>query len=163
MAPSGWRDGYDDARQRGALVLLPCGPYPLGRPGGAGLLLRHLPQQGQPVYLLTERSRWIDEGGTWGIPGGAIPHGESPEEAARRKAAEQIWPVPAYRVTGIEVQDCGGGWKFHIVGADIDAPFTACTARDTDATGWFTMPEMRGLRLYSGIRRWVDEQPQPDA
>lgn len=114
-------------------------------------------------YLLTERSRWIDEGGTWGIPGGAIHHGESPGEAAHRQAAEQIWPVPAYRVTGIEVQDCGGGWKFHIVGADIDAPFTAYTARDTDATGWFTMPEMRGLRLYSGIRRWVDEHPRPDA
>jgi 8-oxo-dGTP pyrophosphatase MutT (NUDIX family) len=132
-----------------------------GALGGAGLLLRHLPSQGQPLYLLTERSRWIDEGGTWGIPGGAIHHGESPEETAHRAAAEQIWPLPAYRVTGIVVQDCCGGWKFHIVGADIDAPFTAYAARDTDATGWFTVPEMDHLRLYSGVRRWADEHPQP--
>jgi 8-oxo-dGTP pyrophosphatase MutT (NUDIX family) len=130
-----------------------------GTLGGAGLLLRHRPPQGQPVYLLAERSRRIDEGGTWGVPGGAIHHGESPEETAHRAAAEQIWPVPAYRVTGIVVQDCGGGWKFHIVGADTGAPFTAYTARDTDATGWFTIPEMDHLRLSSAVRRWADEQP----
>ena len=134
-----------------------------GALGAAGLLLRHLPQRGQPVYLLVERSRWVDEGGTWGIPGGAMHHGESPEEAAHRAAASQIWPVPAYRVTGTAAQDCGGGWKFHIVCADVEAPFTAYTARDTEATGWFTVPEMSGLRLYSGVRRWVGEHPQPGA
>jgi NUDIX domain len=71
-----------------------------GALGGAGLLLRYVPPRGQPVHLLTERSRWVDEGGTWGIPGAAINDGESPEEAAHREAAEEIWPVPAYRVTG---------------------------------------------------------------
>jgi hypothetical protein len=43
--------------------------------------------------------------------------------------------VPAYHVSGTEVQDCGGGWKFHIVHADVDEPFTAYTAAQTDATG----------------------------
>ena len=79
--------------------------------------------------------RWVDEGGTWGMPGGAIHDGESPEAAAYREANEEIWPVPPYRVTGIEVQDCGGGWKFHIIHADVDEPFTAYTARETDSTG----------------------------
>jgi 8-oxo-dGTP diphosphatase len=132
-----------------------------GAHGGAGLLLRHAPQRGEPQYLLAERSRWVDEGGTWGIPGGAIRVGESPEEAAHREAAEEIWPVPAYRVTGIEVQDCGGGWKFHIVRADIDELFTAYAARQTDATGWFTLSAMRGLRLHPGFRQWVEEH-EPD-
>ena len=131
--------------------------------GGAGLLLRYVPQRGEPVYLLTERSRWVDEGGTWGIPGGAIHHDESPEETAHRGAAEEIWPVPGYRVTGIDVQDCGGGWRFHIVRADVDEPFTAYCARDTDATGWFTVPEMGALRLHPGFRQWVEQHTQPDA
>jgi 8-oxo-dGTP pyrophosphatase MutT (NUDIX family) len=61
------------------------------------------------VYLLTERSRLVDEGGTWGIPGGAIHDGEPAEAAARREAAEEIWPLPPYRVTRVDVQDCGGG------------------------------------------------------
>ena len=100
-----------------------------GAHAGAGLLLRYVPRQGEPVHLLAERSRWVDEGGTWGIPGGAIHDGESPKEAARREAGEEIWPVPAYRVTGIDVQDCGGGWKFSIVSADVDKPFDAYAAR----------------------------------
>jgi 8-oxo-dGTP diphosphatase len=48
-----------------------------GARGGAGLLLRYVPARGEPVYLLTERSRWVNEGGTWGMPGGAIHDGES--------------------------------------------------------------------------------------
>ena len=128
-----------------------------GALGGAGLLLRHVPQRGQPVYLLAERSRRKDEGGTWGIPGGAIHHGETPEATARRKAQEEIWPVPPYHVTGTQVQDCGGGWKFHIICADVDHPFTAYLRQETDATGWFSLQEMSGLRLHPGFRQWVEE------
>jgi 8-oxo-dGTP diphosphatase len=128
-----------------------------GARGGAGLLLRFVPRQEEPVYLLAERSRWVDEGGTWGIPGGAMQDGESPEEAARREAGEEIWPVPVYRVTGIEVQDCGGGWKFWIVSADVDEPVAAYATRETDATGWFTVSEMATVRLHPGFRRWAEE------
>lgn len=131
-----------------------------GALGGAGLLLRYVPARGKPVYLLTERSRWVDEGGTWGMPGGAIHNGESAEAAAHREAAEEIWPLPAYRVTGIEVQDCGGGWKFHILSADVDEPFTAYTAKETDSTGWFTISQMTRLRLHPGMQRWVTAHGQ---
>ncbi len=133
-----------------------------GAHSGAGLLLRYVPRRGEPVYLLAERSRWVDEGGTWGIPGGAAHDGESPEAVARREAAEEIWPVPGYRVTGIDVQDCGGGWEFRIVRADVDEPFTAYAARETDATGWFTLGQMATLRLHSGFRRWVEDHTPPD-
>ncbi len=40
----------------------------------------------------------------WGMPGGAIHDGESVEAAAHREATEEIWPVPAYHVTGTERQ-----------------------------------------------------------
>ncbi len=133
-----------------------------GAHGGAGLLLRYVARSGEPLYLLTERSRWVDEGGTWGMPGGAIHDGETAEAAAHREATEEIWPVPPYRVTSIEVQDCGGGWKFHIIHADTDEPFTAYTARETDSTGWFTLSEMRALRLHPGFRQWVEEHTPPD-
>ena len=58
-----------------------------------GLLLRYVPAKGEPVYLLTERSRGVDEGRTWGMPGGAIHDAESAEEAAHREATEEICPV----------------------------------------------------------------------
>jgi 8-oxo-dGTP diphosphatase len=126
--------------------------------GGAGLLLRYVPADGPPVYLLQQRSRWVDEGGTWGIPGGAIRSGESPEAAARREALEEIGTLPPrYRITRIEAQDCGAGWTFHIVTADVDRPFEAYSVQETDATGWFTGEQMRTLPLHPGMRRWLDE------
>jgi 8-oxo-dGTP diphosphatase len=128
-----------------------------GANGGAGLLLRYVPPRGEPVYLLTERSRWVDEGGTWGIPGGAIHDGEPVQAAARREAAEEIWPLPAYRVTGVDAQDCGGGWRFHIVRAEVSEPFDAYAASQTNATGWFTLAEMQTLRLHPGFRQWVED------
>jgi 8-oxo-dGTP pyrophosphatase MutT (NUDIX family) len=90
------------------------------------------------------------------MPGGAIHDGESPEQAARREAEEEIGgSIPPYRVTGMEVQDCGGGWKFHIVTADVGSPFTAYSVQETDATGWFTQKEMRSLPLHPGFQQWL--------
>ena len=128
-----------------------------GANGGAGLLLRHRPANGDARYLLTLRSRWVDEPATWGIPGGAIRDGESAQAAARREMQEEIGHVPPYRVAAEEVQDCGGGWRFHLYLADVDAMFDAYSVHETDATGWFTSLQMRQLPLHPGIARWLDE------
>jgi len=128
-----------------------------GANGGAGLLLRHAISGSQPRYLLALRSRWVDEPATWGIPGGAIRAGESPEAAARREMSEEIGHVPVYRVTGEQVQDCGGGWRFHVFLADVDEMFDAYSVLETDATGWFTTQEMLNLPLHPGVRLWLSE------
>jgi 8-oxo-dGTP pyrophosphatase MutT (NUDIX family) len=124
--------------------------------GGAGLLVRYAPENAEPIYLLAQRSRWVDEGGRWGIPGGAIRDGESPEMAARRETVEEIGTLPSYRVTGVQSQDCGGGWIFHTISADVEDRFDAFCGQETDATGWFTREEMRHLPLHPGIQRWLD-------
>jgi 8-oxo-dGTP diphosphatase len=128
-----------------------------GANGGAGLLLRYQPPDGEPRYLLTLRSRWVDEPATWGMPGGAIRTGESAEEAARRETVEEIGQLPPYHLAAEEVQNCGGGWLFHIFLADVDAMFDAYSVRETDATGWFSSRQMCELPLHSGLRRWLDE------
>jgi 8-oxo-dGTP pyrophosphatase MutT (NUDIX family) len=128
-----------------------------GAAGGAGFLFRYVPQEGEPTYLLQQRSRWVDYGGTWGIPGGAVRDGESPEVTARREVTEEIGVFPSYRVTDMEVQDCGGGWKFHILTADVDEPFLAFSVQETDATGWFTKEEARSLPLHPGFQEWLDQ------
>lgn len=129
-----------------------------GARGGAGLLLRHVSAQGGASYLLQLRSKSVDYGGTWGIPGGAIRDGETPEMAARREAEEEIGSLPPYRVTGIEVQDCGGNWKFYIVAADVADDFLAYCVRETDATGWFTLADMHVLLLHPGLQNWLEKQ-----
>jgi 8-oxo-dGTP pyrophosphatase MutT (NUDIX family) len=127
-----------------------------GAAGGAGLLFRYSPHVDEDQYLLQLRSQSLDRGGTWGIPGGAMRDGESPEATARREAEEEMGPLPPYRVTRIDSQECGGGWSFYIVSADVDYPFPAFCVRETDATGWFTRKEIRGLSLHSEFRRWME-------
>ncbi|MGD0344932.1 MAG: NUDIX hydrolase [Acidimicrobiales bacterium] len=129
-----------------------------GALGGAGLLLRYgFSLSVEPQFLLQQRSRWVDEGGTWGIPGGAIRAGESPEETARRESEEEVGTLPAYRVRSITIQDCGGGWKFYIVLADVEEMFLAYCVHESDATGWFTRKEMQFLPLHPGFRAALDE------
>ena len=138
-------------------TVCPVGHVHWGANGGAGLLLRHAAPGSQTRYLLTLRSRSVDEPATWGIPGGAIRAGESPEAAARRELSEEIGRVPLYRIAAEEVQDCGGGWRFHIFLADVEEMFDAYSMLETDATGWFTTQEMMNLPLHSGVGRWLSE------
>jgi 8-oxo-dGTP diphosphatase len=128
-----------------------------GANGGAGLLLRYAPAGAEPRFLLALRSRSVDEPATWGIPGGAIRDCESPESAARREMIEEIGQLTPYRIAAVEVQDCGGGWQFHIFLADVDEKFDAYSVLETDATGWFTRKEMRNLPLHSGLQRLLDQ------
>jgi len=126
-----------------------------GARGAAGFLFRYTPSEGEASYLLQQRSRLVDNGGRWGIPGGAIQEGESPESAARRETKEEIGVLPSYRVRAVEIQDCGGGWKFHLIIADVDRLFEAFCVRETDATGWFTREDMHRLALHPGLQYWL--------
>ena len=72
----------------------------------------------------------------------------------RRHAAKprRRWaPPPTTRTNGVVVQDCGGGWNFYTVIADVDTMFVAYSVHETDATGWFTRDEMRSLPLHPGF------------
>ena len=128
-----------------------------GALGGAAILFRYKPAKGEPVYLLQLRSTSVDQPGTWGIPGGAIREDESPEIAAQREAEEEIGRLPPYRVTGIDAQDCGGGWIFYVLRADVRPSFPSFCVRETQATGWFTRREMDSLNLHPQFRVWVDK------
>jgi 8-oxo-dGTP diphosphatase len=128
-----------------------------GANGAAGFLFRFTDPGGEARYLLTRRARQVEEPGTWGVPGGAMRDGESPETAAGRETVEEIGQLPPHRIVATEIQDCGGGWRFHLLTAEVDAPFPAFSVQETDATGWFTVDAMRRLPLHPGMRRWLDE------
>ncbi|KQY23474.1 NUDIX hydrolase [Cellulomonas sp. Root485] len=67
-----------------------CGRRHWGLYGAAGLLLVRRAADGGPVaVVLQHRALWSDQGGTWGVPGGARMPGESPEDAALREAEEE--------------------------------------------------------------------------
>ena len=84
-----------------------------GKFGAAGLFL----VAGDEV-LLQHRATWTNNGGTWGIPGGARDKPESPEQAALRETEEETGISPA----DVEVLDAivtagpfSEGWTYTTV------------------------------------------------
>ena len=64
-----------------------------GRFGAAGLLVRHMGEDGYVSYFLARRSEHCHRGGTWAIPGGALDLGEAPLDGALREFTEEIGPA----------------------------------------------------------------------
>lgn len=46
------------------------------------------------TVLLIQRSRYVEEGGTWGLPGGTAERGEKPSDAAVRETQEEVGSMP---------------------------------------------------------------------
>ncbi|RBP98867.1 Maf family nucleotide pyrophosphatase [Bifidobacterium xylocopae] len=94
-----------------------CGRLHWGLNGAAGVLLaRRDPDSGLvSEVLLQHRATWSAEGGTWGVPGGAIADGESPVEGALRESHEEANISPEdIDVVGSYVED-HGPWAYTTV------------------------------------------------
>ncbi|MDQ0756964.1 NUDIX domain-containing protein [Arthrobacter sp. B3I4] len=90
-----------------------------GRFGSAGLLV-HDAAKG---VLLQHRATWSDQGGTWGLPGGALHQGEDAVDGALREAKEEAAVPPAsVRVLFTSVFDVGY-WSYTTVAAQVVEPF----------------------------------------
>ena len=87
-----------------------CGKRHWGLNGAAGVLLaRRDARTGALIsVLLQHRARWSAEGGTWGVPGGAISDGENPLEGGLRESYEEANIHPEdIQVVGSYLEDHG--------------------------------------------------------
>jgi 8-oxo-dGTP pyrophosphatase MutT (NUDIX family) len=90
-----------------------------GRFGSAGLLV-HDPAKG---ILLQHRALWSDQGGTWGLPGGALHQGEEAVHGALREAKEEAAVPPEnVRVLFTSIFDVGY-WSYTTVAVGVVEPF----------------------------------------
>ncbi|MCU1541647.1 MAG: hydrolase, partial [Arthrobacter sp.] len=90
-----------------------------GRFGSAGLLV-HDPAKG---VLLQHRALWSDNGGTWGLPGGALHQGEEAVHGALREAQEEAAvPPESVRVLFTSVFDVGY-WTYTTVAVEVVEQF----------------------------------------
>jgi 2'-5' RNA ligase/ADP-ribose pyrophosphatase YjhB (NUDIX family) len=120
-----------------------------GALGAAGLLVRH-----DGKYLLQKRSPYVQHGSTWSTPGGALQHGETPEEGAVREAGEEGMRLPAgTRHSHTFTDDHGGGWAYHTVVMDAPHEFHPGGEEnwESEGHGWFSPDEMRKLPLHPGF------------
>jgi 8-oxo-dGTP pyrophosphatase MutT (NUDIX family) len=92
-----------------------CGRRHWGLHGAAGLLLFRERSDGGHDVVLQHRALWSDEGGTWGLPGGALAPGEAAVTGALREASEEAGIDPdATQVLATWVLD-HGTWAYTTV------------------------------------------------
>jgi 8-oxo-dGTP diphosphatase len=119
-----------------------------GRFGAAGILV-HDPDRG---VLLQHRVIWSDQGGTWGLPGGALHQGEDPVTGALREAEEEAG-VPADKVRSLFTSVFSVGyWSYTTVVAEATAPFEPSIGdAESIELRWVPLHEVDKLPLHTGF------------
>ncbi len=106
-------------------------------------------QKGLNKWLLGLSTATDDRKNTWCFPGGHIHRGEAPEKAAARECREE---------TGVRVKSVGDAFRY---GNKREVAFVHCKVRgnvnlknngEFVALGFFTVREMRGLKLYKNVK-----------
>jgi 8-oxo-dGTP pyrophosphatase MutT (NUDIX family) len=120
-----------------------------GTAGAAGLLMRHVDADGTEWFYLQARSEWVDHGGTYSVPGGALHEGEDPFDGAIREVAEELGDLPAMTHVRTHTDD-HGGWGYHTVVVDVEDLNFDPESDDWEhgGGGWFTRAEMAELPLH---------------
>jgi 8-oxo-dGTP pyrophosphatase MutT (NUDIX family) len=112
----------------------------------------------QPLVLLDRRANWVHQGGTVGVPGGAIHAGETVLDAALREVAEEadgldgVEPV----VLGAHPQSCEicARWTYTTVVAAVPAAVSVRPRSfESDGFDWVPVDAVDELPLHPGLRR----------
>jgi 8-oxo-dGTP diphosphatase len=122
---------------------------------GAAGLLAYAPDPADPagcLVLMQHRAGWSHQGGTWGLPGGAMDSEETPAEAALREADEECMLDPALVLARDMYTDEHGGWRYHTVLAEAAEalPVRADAYETTDAR-WLPLAQVDQLELHPGF------------
>ena len=141
------------ARSGDGWLRLSDGRVMWGRFGAAGMLLRHVDDDGVDRYLLARRASWVHRGnGQWSVPGGAIDAGEEPVAAALREFDEEIGRLPeGWRLVGIRADTLdGGSWTYYTCCAEVQErlEYVSTLSPENDEAGWFTRAELADLDLF---------------
>ena len=92
-----------------------CGARHWGLHGAAGLLLFRDRPDGTIEVVLQHRALWSDQGGTWGLPGGAVQPTETAAQGAIREAVEEAGIDPAGLTVLTERVLDHGTWRYTTV------------------------------------------------
>lgn len=118
--------------------------------------------------LLLKRAGWVMEGGTWGIPGGAIPHDQHGRpmaalESAKRETREEIGVLPRHRMISRFVFRQASGAKavftFTTFVAEVSAMFEPKLNNESDDYVWISLEDaLERLPLHPGVRALIENR-----
>jgi 8-oxo-dGTP diphosphatase len=126
-----------------------CGSRHWGLFGAAGLLLA-VPGA-TPVVLLQHRAPWSHQGGTWGLPGGAIDSHEDSLTAALRETREETGvSADGVKVRG-QITVSHGPWSYttHVATVDSQRLLTPCA--ESLALEWVPIGVVTSRPLHPGL------------
>ncbi len=128
-----------------------CGNRHWGLHGAAGLLLVRRTATGHDV-VLQHRIAWSDQGGTWGIPGGALAPGEDPVAGAIREAVEEAGlDAEALEVVTTRVLD-HVDWAYTTAVARATGPQRPRpTDPESEAIAWVDTAAVADLPLHTAF------------
>ena len=133
-----------------------CGRRHWGTHGAAGILLARRDAAGEVTHVaMQHRAKWSAEGGTWGIPGGAIADNETPIEGALRESFEEANITPQdIEVVGSYRED-HGPWAYTTVFA-FEKPGHEVHLRANDdesmEIAWIPIGEVTDRKLLTAMR-----------
>ncbi|HVE74421.1 MAG TPA: NUDIX hydrolase [Mycobacteriales bacterium] len=124
-----------------------CGRTHWGRHGAAGLLVR----APGPCVLLQHRAVWSHNGGTWGVPGGALAAGETAEQGALRETVEETgMDVSQVTVVGSHLDD-HGDWSYTTLLATAPERLAVQPERESLELRWVDVDAVTQLPLHPGF------------
>lgn len=138
-------------------VMCDCGRKHWGHNGAAGVLLaRRDDATGRVTHVVMQhRALWSAEGGTWGIPGGAISDGETAIEGALRESFEEA------NITSQDIDVVGayceshGNWRYTTVFAfeKLGHCVNPCAHDDESMEiKWVPIDDVPKLKLLTAMR-----------
>ena len=137
-------------------VACACGRRHWGTNGAAGILLaRRGGTDGHVTHVVMQhRALWSAEGGTWGLPGGAIADGETALEGSLRESFEEANITPQdIQVAGSYRED-HGPWSYTTVFA-FEKPGHRVDPRPNDDESmeitWMPIDEVPKLQLLNAL------------
>lgn len=134
-----------------------CGRAHWGLNGAAGVLLACRDAQTGLVtdIVMQHRAAWSAEGGTWGIPGGAIADGENAIEGALRESYEEANITPEdIEVVGSYRED-HGNWAYTTVFAFEKPGHTVIPAANDDESmeiAWVPIDDVPNRKLLTAMK-----------
>ena len=121
-------------------------------------------RDGDGRLLLARASPALTLRGRWFLPGGGVQHGENPPDSLRREMEEEsgltVTLGPLLDVLS-DVRTIPDGTELHTVRLVYRVDSWEGTLRPevggtTDAVGWFTLEEMRGMPLALYVQTVVE-------
>ncbi|MFE9320125.1 NUDIX domain-containing protein [Nocardia sp. NPDC052278] len=132
-----------------------------GHYGAAGVLVRHVNELGEELFLICSSKAGFSQG-NWQLPGGALCSRETPPQGAAREMSEELGASAEYLArlahVGTHVIHGPRGWKYHLLVAD--APHRLDPVVDDKEIGearWVSRNELIAMahrgELHSALAR----------